>query len=377
MKIYAQNCLIGDQFVPALIEVQAGVITKIQVVDAAASDENDHNFEAGYLIPGLIDLQINGAAGVDFSNCDKEQAIRALQALAINGTTSVCPTVITSPIGQINKQVEMLSGLTSTNSAARNLGVHLEGPVLSATNRGAHQEELLLSPEEFLSSEVDLNKIRILTLAPELKGASKLIELATTKNVLVSLGHTNASADETHDAIEHGARMVTHLFNGMRPIHQREPGIITKTLMSEQLHFGIILDGEHVDYELVNLALKIAGNRMVAVSDASAALLSEPGEILELGGTAVFVDESGTARREDGTIASSGMTQLQAIENAVSNGLDRAALINAATKIAADLLSQKDLGRIAVGAKADLVHYESNNKPRIDFVTINGELCLS
>ena len=376
MKIYAQNCLLGDQFAPALLEVHGGVITDIRTTGSAASNENDHNFESGYLIPGLIDLQINGAAGVDFSYCDENQAQQALKALALNGTTAVCPTVITSPIAQIKNQIKRLSELKPIAGAARNLGVHLEGPSLSYANRGAHQAGLLLSPKQFMDSEIDLNNIRILTLAPELEGAKELIELACKKNVIVSIGHTNASAEETENATKNGAQMVTHLFNGMRQIHQREPGIAIKALLSESLRFGIIIDGEHVDYELVKLALKIAENRMVVVSDASAALLSEPGKTLELGGTAVFVDQNGTARREDGTLASSGLTQLQAIEKAVYRNFNRASLINAASRNAADLLGRQDLGRIEKGARADLVHYATSKKPKIDLVTINGETCL-
>jgi N-acetylglucosamine-6-phosphate deacetylase len=114
---------------------------------------------------------------------------------------------------------------------------------------------------------------------------------------------------------------------------------------------------------------------MIVVSDASAALKSVPGSQLQLGGSTVIVDETGTARRQDGTMASSGLTQLEAIEKAVSNGLDREQLLVSASKVPANLLSEELLGRIEVGASADLVHYLPGDLPKIDFVMVNGELC--
>jgi N-acetylglucosamine-6-phosphate deacetylase len=375
MKVYSRNCLINGKFMPATLEIEAGVVSKVTIGQAAEDGTFDRVFEDGFLIPGLIDVQINGAAGVDFSSASASQASQALTVLAKNGTTSVCPTVITSPLEQINGQIQMLSVLEPTPGAARNLGVHLEGPVINSAKRGAHQEELLLSPEQLLASKVDLKQLKLLTVAPELPAVNELIISAVKNGVVVSLGHSEATAKQTSDAAENGAQMVTHLFNGMREIHQREPGIAIEALTNDKLHFGIIVDGEHVSYELVKLAQRLAPERMIVVSDASAALKSVPGSQLQLGGSTVIVDETGTARRQDGTMASSGLTQLEAIEKAVSNGLDREQLLVSASKVPADLLREGLLGRIEVGASADLVHYVPSDLPKIDFVMVNGELC--
>jgi N-acetylglucosamine-6-phosphate deacetylase len=375
MKIFAQNCLIEGKFVPAVIEIAGDEIVGVEQRLANDSDGECLNFVTGFLVPGLIDLQINGAFGIDFSICSSNEANTVLSRLPMNGTTSICPTVITSPIAQMTKQVTELANINSASGQARSLGVHLEGPVISADKKGAHDGAHLLDAMSLLSSNLNLSDLRIITLAPELPDAEILITQAAKAGVLVSMGHTDATGDQTRDAINLGARMVTHLFNGMREIHQREPGIVVATLLADELHFGLILDGEHVDYDLVRLVQKIAPNRMVVVSDASSAMRSEPGTVIELGGSTVVVDESGNARREDGTLASSGLSQLQAIENAVKNGFDRASLITSATKIPADLLGEKKLGRISVGAFADLVHYAAGDLPKVDFALVGGEVC--
>lgn len=375
MKIYSPKCLIDGKFVPAVLQIEAGEIAQVTIGEVVADASFDASFEDGFLIPGLIDVQINGVAGVDFSTANLEQTSEALKVLAKNGTTSICPTVITSPIEQIAAQLQVLSTHEPVTGAARNLGVHLEGPAISSHKKGAHQEDQLLSPIELLSSSVDLGKVKMLTLAPELSGARDLIAAAVEKGAIVSLGHSEATAAQTSEAADQGAKMVTHLFNGMREIHQREPGIAIEALTNKQLHFGIIVDGEHVSYELVKLAQKLSAERMLVVSDASSALLSSPGSKLQLGGSTVVVDETGTARRDDGTMASSGLTQLEAIEKAVAHGLDRELLLVSATGVPADLLNEKRLGRIEVGASADLVHFVSGEKPKIDFVMVGGDLC--
>lgn len=375
MKVYSRNCLINGKFVPASLEIQAGVITKVTMGEVLDDGNFDRAFHDGYLIPGLIDLQINGVAGVDFSTSKPKETNEALNVLARHGTTSICPTVITSPIEQIDNQLQMLSTLQPIAGEARNLGVHLEGPVINPDKRGAHQAELLITPDQLLASKVDLKKLKLLTVAPELPAVNELINSAVENGVVVSLGHSEATAKQTSDAAKNGAQMVTHLFNGMRAIHQREPGIAIEALTNDKLYFGIIVDGEHVSYELVKLAQRLAPQRMIVVSDASAALKSVPGSVLELGGSTVTVDEAGTARREDGTMASSGLTQLEAIEKAVSNGLDRELLLVSASQVPADLLREELLGRIAVGSNADLVHYFPGEQPKIDFVMVNGESC--
>ena len=375
MKIFARNCFVAGAFVPALVEVEGSRIKSISTSNFANAESADHVFETGFLIPGLIDLQINGLSGVDFSTADDQQIARALKTLSVSATTSICPTVISSPIEQIRAQLDVFENNDPELGSVRNLGVHLEGPYISSERRGAHAQANLRLPKDFEADDLDLTKVKILTLAPELPGANNLIAAARAAGAIVSLGHSNATSAETQQATLEGAQMCTHIFNGMREIHQREPGMAVAALVGNSLHFGIIADGEHVSYELVELAFRVASSRAIIVSDASAALFAKQGDEFELGGSTVIVDEIGNARRPDGTLASSGMTQLQAIENAVAAGLNREMLLLAATKTPADFVGETSLGRIEPGAFADLVHYEVGETPRVDFVIIGGYEC--
>jgi hypothetical protein len=135
------------------------------------------------------------------------------------------------------------------------------------------------------------------------------------------------------------------------------------------------VDGEHVAHDLVDLALRLGADRAVIVSDASAALLANPGQKVQMGGTEIVVSEQGVARREDGTLASSGMSQLEAIEARVRGGLSRELLLRSATIIPANLLGESKLGRLAAGATADIVHYQVDTVPMVDMVLISGEKC--
>lgn len=375
MRIFAQNSFIDGIFQPATIEVSGDVVTAIELGPLSPNKEVEIRFDQGFLVPGLIDLQLNGVAGVDFSSDNAGQIEKALGALPKTGTTSLCPTVITSELKQIQTQLGIFSEMSQVAGSARSLGVHLEGPVISAERKGAHALGHILTGTQFLTSVIDLAQVRILTLAPEVEGANEVISLAKANNVLVSLGHTTANSAQTKKAKELGASMVTHLFNGMPKIHQREPGIVTAALLDDSMFFGLIVDGEHVAHDLVDLALRLGADRTVIVSDASAALLAKPGEKVQMGGTEIIVSDQGVAKREDGTLASSGLSQLEAIEARVRGGLSREVLMRSATVIPANVLGESKLGRIEVGAYADIVHYQVDTVPMVDMVLISGEKC--
>lgn len=375
MRIFAKNAFIDGRFQPATITVSGETIKDVSLGIPPDQKELDLGFHDGYLIPGLIDLQLNGVAGVDFSSASQSEIELALTALPITGTTSVCPTVITSDQESIKHQVGIFSKLEHRPGAARNLGVHLEGPVISPTKNGAHPKQLILTGEEFFASGINLEQIKILTLAPEVPGAIELIAAASASGVIVSLGHTAADLGQAKTAIGAGASMVTHLFNAMPQIHHRDPGIVMAALLDSSVMLGLIVDGEHVAHELVDLVFRLAPDRAIVVSDASAALLAKPGQKVRLGGIELVVSDAGLAKREDGTLASSGMSQLEAIEDRVRAGMNREQLIRSATMIPADLIGQEKLGRIAVGAFADLVHYQPAAKPEVDLVLIAGEKC--
>lgn len=374
MDLFAENVLLPTGLVPALVSFEGGTITRVLPRPSGEQlPEGTLTLGFGYLVPGLIDLQINGFYGVDFSTSDESAINSALRELPGTGTTSICPTVITGPTENLIRQIQLIEQIGNSENQARNLGVHLEGPFLNSEKKGAHDESQLLKPNSAEKLLKFLGKIKLLTLAPELEGAIDLIKQAVTSGSIVSLGHTMATSEEFQKATTAGAKMVTHLFNGQRPIHQREPGISIAALVDEDVYFGIIVDGEHVHFDLIRLAQNSAADRMIVVSDASAALRAPAGKAHSLGGQDLIVDQSGAARRSDGTLASSGLTQLEAIENAVAAGVNREKLLRSATEVPAKLLGRNDIGQIAVGAKADLVYYENKNHLEVLKVYLGGQ----
>lgn len=240
MLLFAKNCFVSERFVSATVSVSGDKIVSVDLCDNPPAG-CDYVFSDGYLVPGLIDVQINGASGVDFSNAESKEISLALAALSSIGTTSICPTVITSAVEGIRRQLELLDTIPGGDSKARNLGTHLEGPCLASSHRGAHDPKLLASPAD-ISKSVDFSKVKIFTLAPELEGSSDLIAQATSAGALVSLGHSNATFSQAQTAVSSGARMVTHLFNGMRGLHHREPGLVGAALANPALSFGVIVD---------------------------------------------------------------------------------------------------------------------------------------
>ena len=196
--------------------------------------------------------------------------------------------------------------------------------------------------------------LRIHTLAPERAGGLDAVRRLAEAGVLVSVGHSDATAAQTEAAADAGARLVTHLFNAMRPLHHREPGIIGQGLTDPRLTCGLIADLHHVAAPVCRLAFAAAPGRIVLVTDAVAAAGMPPGTY-DLGGQQVSVDPLGLPRRPDGTIAGSGLRLDAAIANVVAAGVDLRSAVDAASRLPADILGRPDLGRIAPAATADLV----------------------
>jgi len=180
----------------------------------------------GLAVPGLVDLQVNGFAGVDFLTADLDGYQHAGAALARTGVLAYQPTLITSPPEPTTAALTTAAKAQATASGgARILGVHLEGPFLSPQRPGTHPVRLLRTPDTALMRRLlAAGPVTQVTLAPELPGALDLIAACVQARVLVSCGHSNATATEAHTAFDHGARIVTHLFNAMRPFSHRDPG---------------------------------------------------------------------------------------------------------------------------------------------------------
>jgi N-acetylglucosamine-6-phosphate deacetylase len=321
----------------------------------------------GVLAPGLIDLQVNGCFGIEFAYDDDWSV--AAERLPETGVTAFLPTFITAPMEVL---VDGLRRVPEPGPGARILGVHVEGPFLAEEQKGAHDPSLFRDPEpELLDALLEPGTMALLTLAPERTGALTAIERLAGEGVLVSVGHSDARADVVAAAATAGARMVTHLFNAMRGIHHREPGVAGQALADERLACGLILDGHHVVETVARVAFAAAGGRIALVTDAIAPTGMEPG-FYELGGEPVITREGEPPRRPDGTIAGATLRLDDAVARAVAIGVPPQVAIDAATRVPADLLGRADLGRLEVGAAADLVWLDDAYRARATWV--GGEL---
>jgi N-acetylglucosamine-6-phosphate deacetylase len=277
------------------------------------------------------------------------------------GVTAMVPTFITATVEQLVEQVTGYDAArldsNATGSATRLLPAHVEGPFLSPRRRGAHREELLVDPTpERIAPLIDIAPaIAYVTLAPERLGALEAIAAFVAAGVRVSVGHSDASEAQVRAAVDAGATLVTHLYNAQSPFHHRAPGVVGAALTDHRLTVGMIVDGHHVEPAAVRLAFTAARGRVMLVTDAVAALGMPPGTY-ELGGDRFEVVPGSPPLRPDGTIAGADEPLDANLGHAVDFGIDLVDAIRAATRTPADALGLTDLGRIEVGARADLVH---------------------
>ncbi len=341
---------------PGYLSVQDGVIT--EVGEGPPPRAPDLDLGTGVLVPGLVDLQVNGYYGVDLADCDPEGWALVARRLPETGTTAFLPTFITAPVSALATGLRSAAKATEAVTAgARVLGVHLEGPFLSPARAGAHRRDWIVPPSpgpvtELLEAGQGL--LRLMTLAPEADGALAAIGMLTAAGVLVSVGHSDATAAEVAAGAAAGARMVTHLFNAQRGLHHREPGVVGQALTDHRLTSGLIADLSHVSAAACAIAFAAAPGRICLVTDAAACAGMPPGRYL-LGGQPVDLPAGGGAPvRPGGTLAGSALRMDQAVGNAVAVGLGLPAAVAAASRIPADLIGRPDLGRLAAGAAADL-----------------------
>jgi N-acetylglucosamine-6-phosphate deacetylase len=351
----------GDEPVPfqGFVDVTDGVLRRVG--SGAPPRPADVTLRAGYLLPGFVDLQVNGYYGAEFQTADAGSWAAVASRLPAIGTTSFAPTLITAPIEAIAATLRAARGIVADLPAdgARVLGVHVEGPFIAPTRRGAHNPAWITDPTPpAVATLIDAGAglLRLLTLAPELAGALAAIDQLTSAGVLVSVGHSDATAAQVAAAADHGARMVTHLFNAQRPLGHREPGVVGQALADERLTSGLIVDLHHVAAPVCGLAFRAAPGRIALVTDAASPAGMPPGEYL-LGGQPVRLPAADGAPpvRADGTLAGSALRMDVAVANAVACGVPLTAAVAAATRIPADLIGRPDLGRLAAGAAADLV----------------------
>lgn len=363
---------------PGYLSIQGGVITEVGA--GPPPGPPDLELDSGVLVPGLVDLQVNGYYGVDLADGDPEGWARVARRLPETGTTAFLPTFITAPVPALATALRSAAmAAEAVTAGARVLGVHLEGPFLSPARAGAHRRDWIVPPSpeavgELLAAGGEL--LRLVTLAPEADGALAAIAALTAAGVLVSVGHSDATAAQVAAGAAAGARMVTHLFNAQRGLHHREPGVVGQALTDPRLTSGLIVDLSHVSAAACAIAFAAAPGRICLVTDAAACAGMPPGRYL-LGGEPVELPAGGAAPvRPGGGLAGSALRMDRAVSNAVGLGLGLVEAVAAASRIPADLIGRPDLGRLAAGAAADLAWLGDDLRARATWVS-GAQVCGS
>lgn len=270
------------------------------------------------IVSGLVDAQVNGAAGIDLT-AEPTRLWEVAAALPAYGVVAFVPTVITSdPEARAVAMSTLAVGPPAGWEGAEPLGLHFEGPMIAPTRKGAHPEHWLRPPSlDLVDGWSREAGVLMATIAPELPGALEVISTLVDRGVVVSIGHTAATTAEVAAAVEAGARYVTHLGNAMQPMLAREPGPIGSALGRDDLVAGVIVDGHHLDPLFVRTAWRTLGpSRFVSVSDTTAAL-GLPDGPTRLGDQDVVVS-AGTVRLADGTLAGSAASVLDCLRTLVA-----------------------------------------------------------
>jgi N-acetylglucosamine-6-phosphate deacetylase len=355
---------------PGALVVEGGVI--LDVLDGRPAQSTDHlALESGILSPGLIDVQINGCFGVDFVQATDDEWETVCGALPGFGVTAFQPTFITNPIDAMVGGLRRFAAVRPRLEAAGGahpVGVHIEGPFISPERRGVHDVTYMVAPttanlDALIDDPVVREQITMLTLAPELPGALEAIRRLSAVGIIVSVGHSDATGAQVHDAVVAGARMVTHIFNAQRGFSHREPGVSGQALYESAMTIGLIADFQHVSAEACAIVLNAAPGRVALVTDAVAPAGMPPG-IYELGGQQIQVSpDEPLARNLDGTIAGAAIFLDHAVRNLAGIGRNVAEVLSAASTVPADVLERPDLGRLAAGARADVVWWSDDLHP--------------
>ncbi|HKA69961.1 MAG TPA: N-acetylglucosamine-6-phosphate deacetylase [Actinomycetes bacterium] len=310
------------------------------------------------LAPGYIDMHVHGGGGGSFTSGDPDDARAVARLHRRHGTTSIVGSLVTAPIPELTKAIAELAGLVESGELA---GLHLEGPYLSRARCGAHNPTYLRRPDVNEVKgllEAGRGTIKMITLAPELPGAIELIEHCVAAGLVVAVGHTDATYSETRLALAAGATVATHLYNGMRGQHHREPGPPTALLAAANVVVELINDGVHLHDAVVGVTFDAIGaDRVALITDAIAAAGVGDG-LYPLGPMTIRVTD-GVARvlGPDGAIAGSTLTLEQAVARAVEvAGVKIGDAVTAASHTPARVLGLADrVGSIAQGKQADLL----------------------
>ncbi|USK39532.1 N-acetylglucosamine-6-phosphate deacetylase [Cytobacillus firmus] len=378
MQIYAEDQKIEEGYI--LLQdhkiIGIGPSTDLPASMGVEVMEVPSSFKA---IPGLIDIHIHGVNGADVMDASVEALETMSDALPKEGTTSFIATTMTQSQAAIEKALINAGSYIQKYQPpgkAEILGIHLEGPYVNKSKAGAQPEEFIRnsSIEQFKKWNNLANKtVKIVTLAPEQPGGMEMVKYLDENSIIASIGHSDATYEEVSQAIEAGAKHVTHLFNQMRGLHHREPGVVGAALLREELTAELIADGVHVRPEMMKLAFQQKGEKeLILITDAMRAKCLKNG-IYDLGGQAVTV-EDGKAVLQDGTLAGSilklgnAMKNMMAFTDCSLEDAIQMASVNPAKQL--NVIDRK--GTLTIGKDADIVILDEQLEVAMTFC--RGEL---
>lgn len=339
---------------PGAVLVRDGLIKQV-ADESPESTEREIDLDGAFLWPGFIDLHVHGGGGATFD--EGPESIRTgLATHRANGTTRSLVSLVTAPVADMVTTIGRAAEYAQSDPSV--LGLHLEGPFLSADRRGVHDPACLLDPDPRVMDRflrAGQGQIAVITVAPERPGGLDLVRQIVGAGVHAAIGHSDASYDVAMSAFDGGADLVTHAFNGMRPIHHRDPSIVGAA-MDAGVVMEAINDGFHLHPAMVRLLRAIAPGRVALITDAMGAACASDG-LYKLGTFDVQVTGGRARLVSDGSIAGSTLTMGVAVQRAVQQvGMSLVEAANAASLVPATLLGVDDMfGSIRPGRAADLV----------------------
>ncbi|PKF61789.1 N-acetylglucosamine-6-phosphate deacetylase [Psychromonas sp. psych-6C06] len=359
----------------AILTDHAVVIENDLIKRIVSTSELDANIECidlngSNLTPGFIDLQLNGCGGVMLNGAETQETLEIMQAANLkSGTTSYLPTFITDADEGIKRVLNVARNYMD-KTPNEVLGLHLEGPYLSVEKKGIHRQEFIRKPDSAMIDLICENSdiVGMLTLAPE-NCPAEVVKQLSESNIVVSLGHTNATYAQAKVAIDNGANCATHLFNAMTPVTGREPGVVG-AIYDNDIYAGVIVDGFHVAYENVRISKKIMGEKLFLVTDAVAPAGANIDSFDFVGTTVYYKD--GKCFGADGTLGGSAVTMIESIEQTVKFvGVELDEAIRMATLYPAKAISvDHKLGSIEAGKIANLTVFSNDYK--VNATVVNG-----
>lgn len=361
----------------ATVWISNGKLKRIEPTQELDKIESDAELIDGngmWLIPGMIDVHIHGANGYDMMDGTEDSIQEVSRACVATGCTSFLATSVSSTIEDLLNMIRSVKSVIGREQGARIAGIHLEGPYLNPKRKGMQNEKYLRHPNldemKFIFQEAG-SLIKMVTIAPELPGGLELISFLKEHDVVIAVAHSDATYEEAKLAFAAGASHVTHCFNGMRPIHHRDPGLIVAAFEESHVSLQAIVDQVHLHPAIVRLMHRLKGPEgMVLITDALQAMGLGDGNYI-FGGHHVTVSE-GIARLADGTLASSTVTMNEALRLTEANGNSMEDAVHMASTTPARILGLSHKGKIEVGYDADLVLMDE--RYQVQWTMIEGKL---